>query len=100
MLRAYMNDPITLKLWQSRDQFGTITWLTPDPIKVYIVWKTHLIRNIEGEQVVSTGMFYIIYDRKLTHKDRVIISGVEYIILNVGPGGKDFSENHQEVHLQ
>ena len=100
MLRAYMKDPVTLKFWQSDDQFGTPTWLIPDPINVYIDWKTHLTRNIEGEQVISRGMIYIIYDRKLTHKDRVIISGVEYIILNVGPGGKDFSENHQEVHLQ
>jgi len=99
LIRAYSQDTITLKLWQSYDAWGEPTWLIPDPIEVYIDWKTHMIRNIEGEQVVSRGMFYIIYDTKLTHKDRVIISNVEYVILDVRPG-KDFSENHQEIHLQ
>ena len=98
MLRAYMQDTVTLK-FNTGHVWGEPTWLIPDPIKVYIDWKSHLVRNLAGEQVVSRAIVYIIYDRILTHKDRIIIGTVEYTILDLTPG-KDFSGNHQEAHIQ
>lgn len=98
MLRAYMQDTITLK-FNTGYVWGEPTWLIPDPIKAYIDWKSHMVRNLAGEQVVSRAIVYIIYDRTLTHEDRIIIGTIEYTILDLTPG-KDFSGNHQEAHIQ
>ena len=57
------------------------------------------MRNLAGEQVVSRAIVYIIHDRTLTHKDRIKIGTIEYVILDLTPG-KDFSGNHQEAHIQ
>jgi len=99
MLRSYMKDDITVLFSE-----GEGDWQEPEDtddvdMKAYIVWKTHWVRDIAGEKVVSRGMVYIIHDRKLTHKDKIKIGTVEYVILNLEPG-KDFSENHQEAHIQ
>ncbi|MCK4829209.1 hypothetical protein KA005_76505 [bacterium] len=101
MLRAYMQDLITLK-FDTGHVWGEPTWWIPDPILAYVEWKSHLVRNLAGEQVVSRAIVYIIYPaRTLTHKDRIIINatGIEYAILDLTPG-KDFSPNHQEAHIQ
>ena len=98
MLRAYMQDTITLH-FNTGHTWGEPTWLIPDPIKAYIDWKSHLVRNLEGEQVVSRAIIYIIYDRTLTHKDKIEINSIKYTILDLTPG-KDFSENHQVAHIQ
>ena len=98
MLRAYMQDPITLK-FDTGHVWGEPTWLIPDPILAYVKWKSHMVRNLAGEQVISRAIVYIIYDRILTHKDRIIINAIEYTILDLTPG-KDFSPNHQEAHIQ
>ena len=101
MIRSYMSDTLTVLFDEGHDIHNE-----PDPtldveMKGYVVWKTHLIRDISGEQVVSRGMVYIIYDRTLNHKDMIKNingDGIEYAILDVRQG-KDFAENHQEVHL-
>lgn len=100
MINAYSVDDITILCWP-----GATDWGEPDgaytelPVKGYIEWKLHLVRNIGGEQVVSRGMVYIPYSADRTHKDRIKIDGIEYAILDIKPG-KDFSKNHLEVHIQ
>ena len=98
MLRAYMQDTITLHFDTGPDNWGEPTWNVPPPIKAYVKWKSHLVRNLSGEQVVSRAIVYIIYDRTLTHKDRIQIGTIIYSILDLTPG-KDFSHNHQAAHL-
>lgn len=98
MLRAYMNDDITILYDEGENDWGEPNPKTEIEMKAYLDWKTHLIRNLEGEQVVSRGIAYIMPSRDVTHKDMIKIDGIEYAILDVREG-KDFSENHQEVHL-
>lgn len=93
-----MNDDITVIFDEGEDEWGEPLATTDVEMKSYIAWKSHLIRNIAGEQVVSRGIVYIIYSRTLTHKDKIKIGTIEYVILDLTPG-KDFSENHQEAHL-
>ena len=99
MLRAYMQDDITVIFDEGETDWGEPNLTTNVEMKAYIEWKTHLVNNIAGEKVISRGMVYIIYSRLLNHKDKIKIGTVEYAILNLD-SGKDFSENHQEVHLQ
>jgi len=76
--------------------------IPPVKMKAYVDFKTHLVRDISGEQVVSQGTVYVIYSSKLNHKDMIYDingDGIEYAILNIADV-KDFSDNHQEVHLK
>jgi len=99
MIRAYMSDDITVIYDNGDDIWGEPLATTDVDMKAYLDWKTHLIRNLAGEQVVSRGTAYVIADRTITHKEIIKYNAVEYAVLDVRPG-KDFSENHQEVHLQ
>ena len=98
MLRAYMKDDITVLYSEGEDSWGEPLTAVTIPMKAYVVWKTHLIRNIAGEQVVSRGMIYAMPDRLITHADIIKIETIEYVVLDAH-AGKDFSENHQEIHL-
>ena len=98
MIRAYMSNDITVLYNEGDDVWGEPLPTTDVEMKAYLDWKTHLIRDVAGEQVVSRGIAYVMPDRKITHKDMIKINDIEYAILDIREG-KDFSENHQEVHL-
>ena len=94
-----MNDDITVIYDEGEAEWGEPNPVTEVDMKAYIDWKTHNVRNLAGEQVVSRGMVYVMPVRTITHSEKIKIKGVKYTILDITPG-KDFSENHQEVHLQ
>lgn len=99
MLRAYMQDDITVIFSEGEGDWGEPAATTDVEMKAYVAWKSHLVRNLAGEQVVSRATVYIIHSRTLTHKDKIKIGTIEYVILDLTPG-KDFSGNHQEAHIQ
>lgn len=88
MINAYMTDNLTLR---------TVTldkWNAPTNSDVLIKgrfeFKTKLIRNLQGEQVVSTAVVWLPLTT-ITHKDKIIYEGVVYSILNITEA-KDFSK--------
>jgi len=98
-----MQDDITVIYSNGNDIHGEPLATTDVDMKAYIVWDTHLIRGIPGEKVISSpmiarGKVYVMPDRRITHADIIEIDTIEYAILDI-TRGKDFSENHQEVHL-
>ena len=103
MIQAYMVDDITVIYSNGNDTHGEPLATTDVEMKAYVVWETHLIRGIPGEKVISSpmisrGRVYVIPDRRITHADVIKIETIEYAILDISRG-KDFSENHQELHL-
>jgi len=99
MIRAYLVDSITILRWQGDDMHNEpVAAAVEVNINGYVNWKTRLIRDINGEEVVSSGSAYILYNENLTHKDRLKIDGVEYAIITVKQL-KDFSRTAQEVFL-
>lgn len=99
MLRAYMQDPITVIFDNGETIWGEPLPTTNTVMLSYIAWKSHLVRNLAGAQIVSRAIVYIICERTLTHKDKIRIGLIDYAILDLTPG-KDFSTNHQEAHIQ
>jgi hypothetical protein len=96
-----MSDELTVLFDEGHDIHNEPLATLDVEMKGYVDWKTHLVRDQAGEQVISRGMVYIIYSRQLNHKDRIKNingDGIEYAILDIRDG-KDFSKNHQEVHL-
>ena len=103
MLRAYMQDTISVIYSNGNDTRGEPLATTTIIMKGYVVWDTHLIRGIPGEKVISSpmiarGRVYVMPERRITHADIIKIGTVEYAILDI-TRAKDFSENHQELHL-
>lgn len=103
MLRAYFTDDITILYDEGFNTRGEPNTTTDVEMKAYVVWDTHLVSGIPGEKIISSpmisrGRVYVMPDRRITHADRIKIETIEYAILDISRG-KDFSENHQELHL-
>jgi hypothetical protein len=95
MINAYMNDDITLKV-ASLDTWGRATY-TEVAIKGRFEYRTKMIRNIKGQQVVSMAKVYLA-SRALDHADKIVYGGKEYSILNIEQV-KDFSNKFIKVDL-
>ena len=98
-----MQDTITV-LYNEGETWGEPNVTTDVEMKAYVKWDTHLLNKISGKQVVgspsiSRAIVYVMPARTITHADRIKIDTVEYTILDIFPG-KDFSLNHQEIHIQ
>ena len=104
MLRAYFQDSITVIYDNGHDIHGEPLPPTTVPdMKAHVIWETHLIPGLGGEQVISSPLIsraivYVMPERVITHKDKIQITGIKYVVLHAKKG-KDFSDNHQEVHL-
>ncbi len=104
MLRAYMQDDITVLYSNGYDIHNTPLATTDVEMKAYVKWDTHLLNKISGKQVVgspsiSRAIVYVMPARTITHVDVIKINTIEYTVLDIFPG-KDFSVNHQEIHIQ
>jgi len=108
MINAYMVDPLTIIKWMGQDDWGEPLSGAMVEVKGYVEYKTRLVRNVQGEQVVSSvtvmlpkkidGAGYL--GRALCHEDRIQIGGEDFnraIIAIHTP--KAFSGPHYEVSL-
>jgi len=97
MISAYLVDDITILKYGGEDSWGEPLAPASINVKGKIIYKTRLIRNMAGEEVVSSAMVYLL-DRALTHEDRLKFDGVEHTILRIDKP-KAFSNPHLEVYL-
>ena len=72
---------------------------TEETVKGYVEWKTKLVRNLAGEEVVSSGNATIPIDTTINHIDKLKINSVEYPILTI-EYGKDFSNVWTRVYFE
>lgn len=96
MLNAYMNDNITVKV-TTYGTWGSSTYTETD-IKGYFTQKTKLVRNLAGEEVVSSANI-LLPVMTLGHQDKIVYEGKEYSILTIELK-KDFSSRYLLVYLQ
>jgi len=83
-----MTDTITLKT-ATTDKWGSKTF-TSTSMKGRIEFKTKLVRNLQGEQVVATAKLYLPKTVTVSHADKILYASKEYEILNID-FAKDFS---------
>ena len=118
MMNAYCGDEITILKYMGNDTWGEPLSGEVITIKGYVEWKTRLIRDQKGEEVVSSIMIYLpkrkllnALGRRLLLEDRIIVDqgGVEIYsgmpdnsedraIIDIRQP-KDFSHAHYEVYL-
>ena len=103
---AYCVDEITILKWNGADEWNEPLSGDIITVKGYVEWKTRLVRNIKGEEVVSTVTIMMPkkidseLGRELMHEDRIIIAGEtsERTIMDIHQP-KAFSFPHYEVVL-
>lgn len=106
MISAYCVDEVTIVQWNGVDQWNEPLSGTVISVKGYVEYKTRLVRDIKGEERVSsvTVMLPKKIDtqlgRPLAHEDRLIIGeeSIERAILSIQQP-KAFSRPHYEVAL-
>jgi len=114
MIDPYLVDPITII-----KAGGDPTWGEPDAtsevdVMGKIEYKTRLIRNLTGEQVVAgtigaiTSSVTVLLSasiegdpylgRALSHRDKLKFNSIEHVILEIETP-KAFDDPHYEVHV-
>ena len=103
---AYCVDEITILKWTGYDEWNEPLSGETITVKGYVEWKTRLVRDIKGEERVSTVMIYLpkkidkLLGRPLSHEDRLIVGeeSIERSIISISQP-KAFSRPHYEVNL-
>jgi hypothetical protein len=81
MIDVYLTDDINLKQY-TFDKYGEITATTVTALKGRIEYKTQLVRNFAGEQVVA-GSNVLIKNRTITHADKIEFEGTDHVIIGI-----------------
>jgi len=97
MISAYLVDSIIIMKSGGVDEWGEPLPPTETSVKGRIEYKTKLIRDIAGEEVVSSAMVYF-EDRDLDHEDKLKFNDVEHVILRIDKP-KACSTPHLEVYI-
>jgi len=95
MIKAYLTDTIIIKTI-TYDKWGEGSEET-ETIKGRIEYKTKMVRNEKGEQVVSSARV-MLESRTLGHKDKINFDSTDHAILNIAKI-KDFNNQHIEVDV-
>jgi len=95
MINAYLTDTITIQT-VTLDTWGTATKVSTTA-KARFEFRTKLVRNIAGEQVISTAKVYLPI-MTITHQDKIVYETKEYSILNI-ERVKDFSAKFIKLDL-
>ena len=105
MISAYLVDHVTVVKSNGNDQWGEPNPATNVATKGYVEWKTNLVRNLAGEEIVSPIHVYLhmrktdnALGRALVHADRLIVDNRERSIIAIHEP-KAFSRPHYEVYL-
>jgi hypothetical protein len=96
MINAYLNDEVTVSQ-VVYDQWGAAT-KTSTVVKGRIEFRTKLVRNLQGEQVISNAKVYLPLTEGLGSEDKITYKTKEYSILNVEEV-KDFSSKFLKLDL-
>jgi len=89
MSGAYDVDEITIVRYGGYDSWNEPLASTDIKVKGKIEYKTRLVRNLEGEEVVSSAKILLpetiddVLGRDLTHEDVLKFDGVEHAILSI-----------------
>jgi hypothetical protein len=96
MINAYLQDSITIRK-VTYDQWGSPSTSDVSTLGRF-EFKTKLVRNDAGEQVVSSANVLLKSDASVEHEDKIVYAGKVYSIINIEIK-KDFTDRMKKVIL-
>lgn len=87
---AYMTDDITIIKYGGEDSWNEPLATTEIDVKGKIEYKTRLVRNVAGEEVVSSAKILLpekidaVMYRDLMHEDVLKFDGIKHAIIAIG----------------
>jgi hypothetical protein len=82
------------------DKWGAvISEVTIPNVKCRIEYKTRLIRNMKGEQVISYAHVFFLTSANIDHNDRLYFDGREWSILRFERQQDSVNVHHKEVFV-
>lgn len=97
MITAYCVDSIGVKTI-TRDPVYHEPTETTVQVMGRVEWKTRLVRNMKGEEVVASAMVYLPLSVTPTHETRIVFEGIDHAIVAI-ERKSDFSASHWEVWI-
>lgn len=98
MIETYFNDTITHLVAGTPDQWGVVAY-TEVSRRCRIEYKTRLVRNQQGEQVVSNVRVFFASDVTVTHADKFNLDGADRSILRIDKPSS-FATQYVQMDLQ
>ncbi len=98
MIAAYLTDSIKIIRRGTLDEYGEPGTATEVDVKGLVEWGTKKVRDVNGEEAVSSASVLMEYDSALTVQDAIEISGVEHPILSIDRL-RDFSTQGMRVYV-
>lgn len=100
MIDAYLTDTVTRFIAGVLSEWNERTYATEE-IPAMVNYKSKLVRNMEGEEVVTNVQVMLNIDQEISHKDRIQLEGESFThgIINFGRP-RDFSDVMKEVSLE
>jgi len=95
MMKVYFRDDVTVKSI-TYDEWGSKTSTDTD-CKGRFIFETKMVRNLQGEQVVSSA-YVMLPIMSINHKDKISFEGKDYSILGIEKK-KDFSDRYLLINL-
>ena len=99
MLDAYDVDDLSIVRYGGRDEWEKPLPPTIEAVTGYVEWKTRVLVNDNGKNVLSTGYVLLNYDATITEKDKIMIDGIKHPIISIETL-KDFEEAATKVYFQ
>jgi hypothetical protein len=100
MIQIYYLDTAILKQDQGYDKYNqSLGPPTETNIKCFHEEKTHLVNDINGEKVLSSGNIRIDYNPDITHEYTIEVKGREHEIVSIAHP-KNFTEKITRIYLK
>lgn len=97
MIDEYLMDSIKIKT-STLDEWGEPGEVTTVTVKGRFEYKTQLVRNVYGEEVVSSGFIYL-KDKALSHEATLEYDGDDFAIVTIHHE-RDFDNKFLKVYVK
>lgn len=79
-LRAWAKTPVSIELAFGTDAYGSPAWDPPFELLCYPEYKSRMIRNLAGDEEISTIHLYLEGVPMMPLHGKVLLNGQEYIL--------------------
>jgi len=99
-LADYLNQTITITPLTSYNEYGDSTYGVPVTVKARFEDEREIVEMDNGEQVGSSGRFWVLPTVAVAKDHKVSYNGVDYRVIKVYHGYRRTGDWHKKVYVQ